>query len=160
MTGPESLREVRILGLPVPLWERSTQHGDELVREMALIAGQQGGDDSGHVPRRLVRLAAEVRSTYGMFTERADAQMDAAAQAGLPVIEEIVYHVPAQVAAVCQHILEVIAETDEYCRAGRYLLALATPPDVQAYQQWIVGEFIRQIHGEPPTSWEQFRSKA
>ena len=160
MSEVGGLVAVRILGLPVPLRERSTQHGDELVREMTLIAAQDADAASAHVPHRLVGLAADVHNTYGMFTEHADAQMDAAAEAGIPVIEEIVYHVPAEVAAVCEHILAVIAEVDEYCRDGQYLLALATPADVRDYQQWILGEFIRQVRGEQPRSWSEFCDEA
>ena len=72
------------------------------------------------------------------------------------MIDELVYHVPAHVAATCEHILAVISEVDDYCREGRYLLALATPPDVWDYQRWILWEFIRQVHGEQPTSWLDF----
>ncbi len=155
----EHLTEVRILGLPVPLRERSSQHGDELVREMTLIAAQVDAGDSAHIPDRLVRLAAEVQSTYATFTVNANAQMDAAAEAGIEVIDEIVYRVPREVGPLCAHILTVIAETDAYCADGHYLLALATPPDVRAYQQWILGEFIRQIDGQAPLSWEDFRAQ-
>ena len=156
MTEPDGLVEVRLLGLPVPLRERSTQHGEELVREMTLMVAQQRDAGSPTIPQRLVGLAADVRSTYGMFTQHANTQMDAAAEAGIAVIEEIVYHVPAHVAATCEHILAVISEVDEYCREGRYLLALATPPDVWDYQQWILGEFIGQVRGGQPTSWLDF----
>jgi hypothetical protein len=148
----EELVEVRLLGVPIALRERSTQHGDELLREMTLIA-QQAAGDSG-VPARLVRLAAEVRETYSQFTVNANAEMDAAAEAGVESID-VVYRVPRGVAALCQHILDVIEEADAYCRQGKYLLTLATPPDVLAYQRWIVGEFIRQPNGEPPVSWSE-----
>ena len=152
----EELVEVRLLGVPIPLRERSTQHGDELLREMMLIAQQanaaadgDGNGDGAEVPAKLVRLAVEVRETYSQFTVNANAEMDAAAEAGVESID-VVYQVPSSVAGLCRHILEVIDEADAYCRQGRYLLTLATPPDILAYQRWIVGEFIRQVEGEPP----------
>ena len=83
MTESDGLVEVRILGLPVPLRERSNQHGEELVREMTLVVAQQRDNGSTNIPQRLVNLAADVRSTYGMFTQHANAQMDAAAEAGI-----------------------------------------------------------------------------
>jgi hypothetical protein len=155
-TAEHELIEVRLLGVPIALRERSTQHGDGLLREMTLIA-QQAADDSD-VPARLVRLAAEVRDTYSMFTVHANAEMDAAAEAGVESVD-VVYRVPRSVATMCRHILEVIEEADAYCRQGQYLLTLATPPDVLAYQRWIVGEFIRQPSGEPPLSWGDYQHR-
>lgn len=147
------LVDVRLVGVPIALRERSTQHGDELLREMTLIV-QQAATDTG-VPGKLVRLAAEVRGTYSEFTVHANAEMDAAAEAGIDSID-VVYQVPRSVAGFCRHILDVINEADAYCREGKYLLTLATPPDILAYQQWILGEFIRQPNGEPPLPWSEY----
>jgi hypothetical protein len=61
------------------------------------------------------------------------------------------------VATLGEYILAVLDEADDYCRQGRYLLTLVTSPDRMAYQHWIVGEFIRQPRGEPPTAWVDFR---
>ena len=152
-TAEHELVEVRLLGVPIALRERSTQHGDELLREMTLIA-QQAVDD-GDVPARLVQLATEVRDTYSQFTLNANAEMDAAAEAGIASVD-VVYRVPRSVAGMCRHILDVIEEADAYCRQGQYLLTLATPPDVLAYQRWIVGEFIRQPGGEAPIPWGEY----
>ena len=44
-------------------------------------------------------------------------------------------------------------ETDRFCRASEHLLTLASPPDVRAYQDWILGEFVRQTAGLPPIPW-------
>lgn len=160
MTDSTVLVEVHILGLPVALRERSTQHGDELVREMTLIVSREADGVPTRVPERLVRLAAEVRGAYGQFTQHPTERIDAAAEAGVEVIDEIVYRVPAEAGQLCEHILQVIDETDAFCREGQYLLALATPPDVRAYQRWMLGEFIRQGRGERPLSWEAFCAQA
>ena len=149
--APEDLIEVRLLNVPIPLRERSTQHSDELLREMTLIAQQAEGDQTG-LPARLVRLSAEVRAAYRQFTMNANAEMDVAAQAGIDRID-VVYHVPRSVGEFCRRILEIIDEAEAYCRQGEYLLTLAAPPDVLAYQRWIVGEFVRQANGEPPKPW-------
>lgn len=150
----DDLVEVRLVGVPIPLRERSTQHSDELLREMTLIAQEAETGDTA-LPTRLVQLAADVGATYSEFTVHADAQMDAAAEAGIDVID-VVYNVPPTVAGFCEHILSVIEEADAYCRQGRYLLTLATPPDILAYQRWILGEFIRQPRGEAPMSWPDY----
>jgi hypothetical protein len=157
MTDQAELVEVRILQLPVPLREKSTEHSEELMREMTLIAQQISEGDSPALPTRLVQLVAEVRANFGVFTTGANQQMDAAAEAGIPVIDEIVYHVPASTGPFCEHLLAIIDETDEFCRRGDYLLTLATPADVLRYQRWIIGEFVRQIRGEPAIPWPEFQ---
>jgi hypothetical protein len=158
MSAPvtDEMIEVRLLDVPIPLRERSTQHSDELLREMTLIAHQAEG--GGDLPTRLVQLSAEVRATYREFTMNASAEMDVAAQAGVDSLD-VTYHVPRSVGAFCRRILEVIDEAEAYCRQGEHLLTLAAPPEVLAYQRWIVGEFIRQADGEPPTPWRDVAAR-
>ena len=151
------LVEVRLLGLPVSLRERSTEHSEELMREMTLISQQLADGDGDDLPTRLVQLVADVRSNFSVFTASADAQIEAAAEAGIEVIDEITYHVPAATGPYCEHLLAIIEETDEFCRQGRHLLTLETPTDVYAYQRWILGEFVRQTRGEPAMPWPEFQ---
>ncbi len=40
----------------------------------------------------------------------------------------------------------------DYCRRGT-LLALAAPAEVVALREWSLGEFLRQLDGQPPTPW-------
>ena len=160
MTDTPELVEVRLLGVPVPLRERSTEHGEGLMREMTLIAQQLTAGDGPALPVRLVQLVTDVRATFGIFTEGADAELDAAAENGVLVVEEIVYRVPIATGAYCTHLLDIIDETDTFCRAGEHLLTLASPPDVRAYQDWILGEFVRQTAGLPPIAWPDFQPAA
>ncbi|MDQ1683038.1 MAG: hypothetical protein QOC60_274 [Frankiaceae bacterium] len=157
MTDAPELVEVRLLGLPIPLREQSTEHGEELMREMTLIAQQLTDGDGPDLPARLVQLVSDVRTNFGVFTEGANAAMDAAAEQGIAVIDEIVYRVPAATGAFCAHLVDIIDETDEFCRAGQHLLTLASPPEVLAYQHWILGEFVRQTAGEPAIAWPDFQ---
>ena len=90
MTDSPELVEVRLLGLPIALRERSTEHGEELMREMTLIAQQITDGDGLDLPVRLVQLVGDVRTTFGVFTEGANAALDAAAEQGVEVIDEIV----------------------------------------------------------------------
>ncbi|MGH8891218.1 MAG: hypothetical protein ACRDV3_15835 [Acidothermaceae bacterium] len=154
-TSSEPLVDVRLLSVPIPIRERSTEHGEELLREMTLIAFDAANPTSD-VPARIVALADQVRGAYSEFTLHPNGLMDAAAEAGVPVLDEVVYRVPVSTGAFCQHIADVIDEADAYCRDGEYLLTLATPPDVLAYQHWILGEFIRQTAGGPPTAWPDY----
>ena len=160
MSDTPELVEVRLLSVPIPLRERSTEHGEELLREMTLISQQLTAGDGPDLPVRLIQLVGDVRATFGVFTEGADAELDAAAEKGLLVVDEIVYRVPVSTGAYCTHLLDIIDETDRFCRAGEHLLTLASPPDVRAYQDWILGEFVRQTAGLPPIPWPAFQPAA
>jgi hypothetical protein len=46
----------------------------------------------------------------------------------------------------------VLAEVDEYCRAEDLLTLQRTPEQVRL-QDWIGGQFLRQLRGEPPQPW-------
>ncbi|MCU1676337.1 MAG: hypothetical protein JWM93_1095, partial [Frankiales bacterium] len=152
MTEPTDLVEVRILELPVPLRERATEHSEELLREMTLISQQLSDDRAGALPSRLLQLVAEVRSNFAIFTTSANHVLEQAAEQGVPVIGEIVYNVPVSTGDYCRHLIDIVEETDQYCRDGEHLLTLATPPEVLAYLRWILGEFVRQTQGEPALS--------
>ena len=148
------LIQVELLEMPLELRNRAQQHSDELLREMTLIALQ--GSSTHELPVRLTRLAAEVQANFSAFTATSEAAIDAAVDRGDAVVPRIVYRVPATISAYCRHLIEILEETDEYCRAGEYLLALAWPADIYAYRMWALLEFERQIAGEPPTTWPQF----
>ncbi len=150
------LADVMLLDIPIDLRERAQQHSDELVREMTLIAMQIREGDGAALPVRLTELVADVQSTYGAFSARPDAELDAASARGDLVAPRIVYTVPRTVGPFARHLIEILEETDEFCRDGSYLLALASPPDIHAYRIWALTEFERQIAGEAPTSWPDY----
>jgi hypothetical protein len=155
-TAAADLTDVVLLDIPIDLRERAQQHSDELVREMTLIALQIREGDGEALPVRLTELVADVQQTYGAFSARPDAELEAAATRGDQVAPRIVYTVPRTVGPFARHLIEVLEETDEFCRDGSYLLALASPPDIHAYRIWALLEFERQLAGEPPTSWPEY----
>jgi hypothetical protein len=48
----------------------------------------------------------------------------------------------------------MLDDADEYCREGRHLLTLATPPDLLAYRRWYLQQFVDQARGRPATPWD------
>jgi hypothetical protein len=152
----ETLVDVVLVGIPVDLRARAQQHSDELVREMTLIALQIREGDGNALPVRLTELVTEVQQTYGAFSAQPDAQIDDAAARGDEVVSKVVYTVPRHVGPFARHLIEILEETDEFCREGSYLLALASPPDIHAYRIWALREFERQIAGEQPISWPDY----
>jgi hypothetical protein len=115
--------------------------------------------DGDALPVRLTELVADVQLTYGAFSARADAELDAAAARGDAVASRIVYTVPRHVGPYARHLIEILEEADEFCRQGSYLLALASPADIHAYRIWALREFERQIAGEPPISWPEYAAE-
>ena len=150
----QPLIQVELLEVPVALRDRAQQHSDELLREMTLIALQNS--TSHELPVRLTQLAADVRVNFGAFTATPESLLDAATDRGDDMVPRVVYQVPASVAAYSRHLIEILEETDEFCRGGEYLLALASPPDIHAYRIWALLEFERQAGGEAPTSWPKY----
>jgi hypothetical protein len=55
----------------------------------------------------------------------------------------------------------MLDEADEFCRRGRHLLTLETPPELVVFRKWYLQEFIDQIErGAEPTAWPEFRRQA
>ena len=148
----DDLVTVRLLDVPVGLRFASMEHGDGLVREMVLL--QQ--DPASSVPVRLVELADEVANVYGPFTTAANEELEKAYRSGVGTLPELVYRVPSSIGALITRIRTVLTEVDEYCRSGKHLLTLETPPDIATYRAWSLDEFTRQLAGELPTPWPEY----
>jgi hypothetical protein len=149
------LIEVRILSLPVAILQRTREHGDGMMREFALI--QLSETDNHGVPRRLIELADDLKERFSGFTAGSEAEL-AAAEASAATEIDIVYKVPADVSEACIRLESLLAEADEYCRAGQHLLTLVTPPEAVAFRTWFLEEFVRQTAGEDPVPWPAWRA--
>jgi len=148
------LVDVRLVGVPLRLRARSVEHGQDLLRELALVQVGAGQPDSASVPQRLLSIADELRASYGQFIAGPTAQLDAALDQGLEFMD-LTYSVPRHARPFIRRVVEVLEEAEEFCRAGKYLLTLAAPPDVAAYRAWTFAEFDRQIAGASPTPWAE-----
>ena len=49
----------------------------------------------------------------------------------------------------------MLDEADDYCRAGRHLLNLATPDELRAFRSWYLGQVRDQLAGGPPEPWPE-----
>jgi hypothetical protein len=148
------LVDVELRRVPVALQARAAEHAEELQREFVLISeGLQHPEGAPALPRRLLDLVERLQREFGGFTAEQEDAFDAALRAGSPTID-LKFRVPpgaAEAAVVLGHMLD---EADEYCREGRHLLTLATPPDLVAYRRWYLQQFVDQAAGRPPTPWE------
>ena len=150
----DDMVRVTLRQVPLRLRERSTQHGEELRRELVLIT--IGADQEGvpSPPRRLLELAHEVETALGPFLSQPAQELDEALARG-EEFADIGYAVPRGITPVLQHVLAVQEEVEEFCREGRHLLTLAAPEDVAAFRAWLFDEFHRQAAGEEPRPWPE-----
>lgn len=146
MTAPVVL-PVNILGLPLDVYQRVSEHNDELLREFALIR-EEAND---HVPARLLALIEELNSRFGAFTEGPRSMLQGALVRGDKEID-LEYHLPAEAADAAARLGALLDEADDFCRSGD-LLTLATVPEGLAFRRWFLDEFVSQINGRPPRPW-------
>ncbi|MDP9075611.1 MAG: hypothetical protein M3N98_15865, partial [Actinomycetota bacterium] len=89
--------DVHLVALPVPLWARAQEWGDELTREFTLIAaGLREQGSHTEVPVRLIELIDALTARYGHLNVAQEAQLAAAAESGQEAIDELVFHAPDQ----------------------------------------------------------------
>jgi len=142
---------VHIIGLPLEVFRRASEHNDELLREFALIKE----DGSEHVPARLLDLIDELRLRFGGFTEGPRSTIQQALDRGDAEVD-IRYDVPEGIADGVQQLGVLFDEADAFCRSGD-LLTLATLPESLAFRRWYLDEFVRQAAGQPPRPWSAFQ---
>lgn len=155
MSAPPTV-EVRLLELPVPVWSRTQQATDELLREFALASAAEADEHAPHLPARLTALISTLTQQFAGVSTAQEQQLFDAAEAGDLVVPELVFTIPVAAAAASQLLGDMLDEADAYCRAGRHLLTLAAPDDVVAFRRWYLSEFIRQSAGEPAVPWPAY----
>ncbi len=148
------LVEVRLLQLPLEVWQRTQEHVDGLLREFALMVA----DDEARAatPGRLLNLFNQLSAGYGSFSEAQRVEMEEALAQGETEID-LTYHIPPAAAPAAQQLGDMLDEADEYCRRGDHLLTLATPPEELRFRRWFISEFVDQLGGAPPTPWPATR---
>jgi hypothetical protein len=153
--APTRLLEVQLVGAPVRLWDRTSEHTNELMREFALLAiGQGSGLTDLHLPARLRRLVADLQERFVGVGDAPRAELEAAFAAGQPTVD-LTYQVPAEAGPACRDLRDLLAEADDYCAQGRRLITLVSPEDQRRFRDWYLGEFVRQCAGSPPQPWTE-----
>jgi hypothetical protein len=150
------VREVRIVDFPLRVALRARQHVESLSREFAIIA--LGGGDEADVPKRLLEIARLSDERYGALNPEADAAVDEGFASNREFIDFTLY-VPEQIKDDTVDMAPLLLEVDAYCRSGDLL----TPPpsvEIRVFWFWFLGEIVRQVTGDQPTSWRGFDQPA
>ena len=74
------------------------------------------------------------------------------AQANGEATTDLRVDMPRTTAESIGRFLELLDLADAFCREER-LLSLARTPEQRRFQQWFLGEFVRQVRGEAPLAW-------
>jgi hypothetical protein len=153
----DELVTVRLDLLPLDVQTAAQQHGDELTRELMLVAEQmhQEPDTAPGLPRRFVELVTTLNSQYSMFTAEQEQQLSAAVAAGESSVD-LVYRVPPSVGPAAASLGAILDEADAYCREGRLLLTLETPAPLVTFRRWFLDQFVAQSQGRPAVSWPEY----
>lgn len=150
------LRTVVLRQYPTRLGVEAKQHNDELLREFTIItADRASGTPDDAIPARLITVMDAIRQQYGSGLEERDARLFAAVAAGVEEID-VEQQLPAAAAGAARALGRILDEADEYCREGRHLLTLATPPSIVMFRCWYLDEVAAQLDGAQPTPWPAY----
>lgn len=143
---PQIPVRVQVRGVPIDAIIGLRQHYHDLRREVRLLSLAHEEDYP------LARDLTDVFSRFDhAYPREASDQIDRAAAAGRATTDVDVMTDGAHL-EIYEQMLALLDLADEFCRAQR-LLSLARSPEQVVFQQWFLGEFIRQGHGEAPLAW-------
>lgn len=144
-----TLSEVRLVGMPLDVHRRASEHGETLRRELTLVHHTITADA---VPARLRALGEELAPHYQGLNSASDELLAQALADGRETLD-LTYQLPARAASDFERIDGMLDELDQYC-IDRDLLTLVTPPEAAGYRRWWMRELIEQLQtGRPPIPW-------
>jgi anti-anti-sigma factor len=150
-----ALRAVQLVGLPLDVHRRASEHGETLRRELAFV---EHAADPAAAPVRLQLLGQSLAERYGALTAAQDERLAAALEAGEASVD-LDYQLPVEVADACDELEALFEELDQFCREGD-LLTLVTPAEAVAYRRWFLDEVRDQLReGRPPRPWAAVRAE-
>jgi anti-sigma regulatory factor (Ser/Thr protein kinase) len=145
---PADMLEIRLLGMPVELFDHLRRHFNELGRELRLLALSE--------PDRYP-LAVEFSETFLQveYERRQVAgieHLDQAIQDGGETVD-LTYVTPPTAPATMERLRQLVHRV--YAElSGTVLLSISPPGDLVALVDWYFGEFTRQAAGEAPLAWD------
>jgi hypothetical protein len=146
---------VRLAGCPVELSLQQDQHLDELVRELQLMASDNGTSHSRDLAAQISALLSS--PTHARLTGRRTAEH--ARARGLDVVD-IEMAMPREFSSLVQQLDAAVRRADDLCRQDQ-LLALASSAELRELRAWMTHQLVAQIErGEAPLPWSAWVSRA
>jgi hypothetical protein len=149
--GGAEMRTVRFPGVPVDTYLALQEHNDALFRELELLAIEHDGSARSQRPPRLRAVARELLGPRFRGARNAYREAIAAAQADGRATADLEVRASADMLPLVRTYVELLDETDGYCREG---LLLTMPPDprVAALRRWFVEQMaVQLLDGQPPS---------
>ena len=134
---------VRLLSIPVELYDVLQQHNEAVLREYELILLATGADP---VLRRDAADAARVRALIVDAIRRAAAAVPGAQRVDVPL------RLPAVEARGVALLPAVLDRAEQAARRGE-LLARPALPELLELRAWLYAEIDRQLAGQAPQRW-------
>lgn len=142
----DTAREVRLLGIDVPLYSSLARQYHELRRELRLLSLSHQSD---------YPLAGDLTSMFAnferQFPDTYRDQIRAAETKGLRRVD-VVFPMVREAGPVFVTMTEMFDVADAFCRAER-LLSIARTPSQRALHNWLLGELVHQLDGAVPQRW-------
>jgi len=142
----DTAREVRLLGIDVPLYSSLARQYHELRRELRLLSLSHQSD---------YPLAGDLTSMFAnferQFPDTYRDQIRAAETNGLRRVD-VVFPMVREAGPVFVTMTEMFDVADAFCRAER-LLSIARTPSQRALHNWLLGELVHQLDGAVPQRW-------
>jgi hypothetical protein len=144
---PDALTHVEVHGVPLAELLAFQVHYRELRREVRLLALAHESD---------YPLAKTLSDLFGSLDrdlrEGIRNEDIVSAQAAGKTVTDLRVNLPRATARSIGRFLELLDLADAFCREER-LLSLARTLEQRRFQQWFLGEFVRQLNGEAPLAW-------
>jgi PAS domain S-box-containing protein len=129
---------VRLVGLPVGMFEAAAEQWEGMLREYTLRG--MGGEQQPYSAREITQAG----SALGIVTE--------AVLAADPSVGDITISLSEHTAADLSLLQGILDDARHLALAGE-LLILPSLPEIVALRDWICGETTEQVAGAAPTPW-------
>jgi len=139
--GPEECITVHWEGLPPRLTKTTLEHGDAMLRELALLSFDESTEHASIAP--IVTPALDL----GDLLTALDEAMDTAV-----AVTAVSVRIPAASAEGALDRLALVDEADRMADDGELLIPAALPEIVDC-RHWLLGEIVAQAAGRAPTPW-------
>ena len=149
----DTAREVRLLGMDVPLYSSLERQYHELRRELRLLSLSHQSDYplAGDLTSMFADFERQFPDTYRDQIRAAEAQGARRVDVVFPMVREA--------GPVFVTMTEMFDVADAFCRAER-LLSIARTPSQRALHNWLLGELVHQLDGAVAQPWPGHSSAA